>query len=631
MKTQASTPLHPVRVSSLATAVGLGLLLVGCKDDNTAPVVAPVASQAVVIGETLTFTVFASDSDGDELTYTFAAPGVPDVQASATFLASTDGSGGVFSYMPAAGHVGTHIFDFIVSDGSHDVSVSTTVAVTGGAGSGSAPLFVRPLSQGTVLDLVESDCARFDVAVEDPDSDSISLTQAAPTIAGSVLETDPGGFTGAWEWCPSREQKDVADQWSLTLSADDGDNEPTLKEFVVILRKPSGEGCPGEFPDITHDVGDFNTVLDLEIVATISDDQGLRGQPAVLYAFEDPGNPVQFDKLNNVATMELLDGDERRGTWSATIPNPVANEPEGSTATLWYLVQASDNDDVDGDCDHRTDAPPVGAYQVAITNSGGSGGAGLCEGCSADVQCGESGDLCVSNSDGEASCGRACEDDCGEGYVCSPASTTSVDGAMGRQCLPISGSCDGGNGGSCEDDAAEDDDNPEQGGALPPIDDGEYSAILCPDDEDWWLFQLSQDAVITGTLAGPANEDLDLALTNGAGELIASSLGGTSDESIVSACQPAGDYFLRVYEGIEVEGATDYDITLALDTDACMVSNGNSCCEPNTTPGCNDPEIEMCVCDNDPWCCGMDDEGEGVWDQFCVDDVGSQSCGAGCP
>ncbi len=622
--------MNPVRRSSLPLLL-VALGLPGCKDDNQAPIVAPVGSQAVAVGETLTFSVYATDKDGDELTYTFEAPGVPDVQASATFLASMDGSGGVFSYMPAANHVGTHIFDFVVSDGSHDVSVSTTVAVTGGGGSGSAPLFVRPLSQGTVLDLVESDCARFDVAVEDADSESIALTQAAPTIAGSVLEPDPGGFTGAWEWCPSREQKDVADQWSLTLSADDGDNEPTLKDFVIILRKPSGEGCPGEFPDITHDVVDFNTVLDLELVATITDDQGLRGQPAVLYAFEDPGNPVQFDKLNNVATMELSDGDERNGTWSATIPNPVANEPEGSTATLWYLVQASDNDDVDGDCDHRTDAPPVGAYQVAITNSGGSGGAGLCEGCSADVQCGESGDLCVSNSDGEASCGRACEDDCAEGYVCSPASTTSVDGAMGRQCLPVSGSCEGGSGGTCEDDAAEDDDNPEQGGALPPVDDGEYSAILCPNDEDWWLFQLSDDAVITGTLAGPSNEDLDLALTNSDGELIASSLGGTSDESIVSACQPAGDYFLRVYEGIDVEGATNYDLTLALDTAACMVSSGNSCCEANTTPGCNDPEIEACVCDNDPWCCGMDDEGDGIWDQFCVDDVGNQSCGPACP
>ncbi len=603
----------------------------GCKnDDNSAPVVSPIEAQAVAVGDTLSFIVFTTDRDGDALTYSVAAAGVPELESTASFSEATDASGGAFTFTPVASQVGTHIFDFTVSDGTHDVVVSTTIAVTGGGGGGSAPIFRRPLSQGTVLDLVESDCANFDIEVEDADSDSIALTQGAPSIAGSMLEADPGGFTGRWSWCPSREQKDTADQWDLTLSADDGDNPPTLKEFVVILRKPSGEGCPGEFPVITHEVGNFNTVLDLQLVATVSDDQGVNGQPAVLYGFEDPGNPVQLDKLSNVATMELQDGDERSGTWVGTIPNPIANEPEGTTANLWYLIQVSDNDDVDGDCDHRTDAPPVGAYSVSITNSGGSGGAGLCENCSADVQCGEDGDLCLPASEGSATCGRACNDDCPSGYVCSPASTTSVDGAMGRQCVPETGSCDGG-GGSCEDDSAEEDDTPAQGANNPPIDEGEYLGILCPDDEDWWLFELDADAVIMGTLAGPAGEDLDLALTNGNGELISSSLGGTSDESIVSACQPPGEYFFRVYEGIDIDGAADYELGLELDTQACEVSSGDSCCEANGTPGCNDSEIEMCVCDADPWCCGMDPEGEGVWDQFCVDDVADEGCGPPCP
>jgi hypothetical protein len=359
---------------------------------------------------------------------------------------------------------------------------------------------------------------------------------------------------------------------------------------------------------------------------------GVRGQPVVLYAFEDPGNPVQFDKLNQVATMELTDGDERSGTWTATIPNPVASEPEGSTATLWYLIQASDNDDVDGDCDHRTDAPPIGAYQVGITNSGGSGGAALCESCSADVQCGDEDDLCIPNSDGGSSCGQGCEDDCPAGYVCSPDTTTSVDGATGRQCLPETGSCEGG-GGSCEDDPAEDDDTPEQGATVPPIDDGEYLGTMCPDDEDWWYFQVDADAVINATLTGPEEHDLDLALTNGDGQLISSSIGGTSDESIVSACQPPGNYFLRVYEGLSIDEGVDYELGLTLDTSACMVSTGDSCCEAHESPGCNDPEIEACVCDNDPWCCGMGgaDNNSGEWDQFCVDDVGDQMCGAACP
>lgn len=620
-------------IRSLSGLALVGLLaLPACKDENQAPVVAPVGSQTVGVGDTLSLTLYASDKDGDALTFRFEAPGVPGVDSTASIVAAPEAGGAVFEFSPTPEQVGTNIFDFIVSDGSHEVTVSTTIAVTGSGGSGAAPQFKRPLSQGTVLDLVESDCAEFDIEVEDPDSDSILLTQEAPAIVGSTLDAFPGGFAGRWSWCPSREQKDTSDQWGLTLSADDGDNPPTLKDFTIVLRKPSGEGCPGEFPDISHDVSEFNTVLDLQIVAEVSDDMGIPGQPVVLYAFEDPGNPVQFDKLNNVATMELIDGDARAGTWRGTIPNPVANEPEGSTATLWYLIQASDNDDPDGDCDHRTDAPPVGAYQVTVTNTGESGGAGLCESCSADVQCGEADDHCLPGG-GAPFCGRACDDGCPEGYVCGAASTSSVDGATGRQCMPVSGSCEGGSGGDCEDDAAEDDDNPQQGGALPPVDEGEYTGILCPDDEDWWLFELSAPAMIHASLSGPASEDLDLQLTNGNGELIASSVGGTSDESIISACQLAGQYFLRVYEGLPLGDGVEYDIGLTLDTDACTVSTGDSCCEAHDTPGCNDTEIEACVCDNDPFCCGMGgaDMDEGVWDQFCVDDVGDQMCGPACP
>ncbi|MCH9680277.1 MAG: hypothetical protein K0V04_02495 [Deltaproteobacteria bacterium] len=48
-----------------------------------------------------------------------------------------------------------------------------------------------------------------------------------------------------------------------------------------------------------------------------------------------------------------------------------------------------------------------------------------------------------------------------------------------------------------------------------------------------------------------------------------------------------------------------------------------SCCAPNGTPGCEDPGIELCVCDLDPFCCSVE------WDELCVDvsiDAGCDSC-----
>jgi len=48
------------------------------------------------------------------------------------------------------------------------------------------------------------------------------------------------------------------------------------------------------------------------------------------------------------------------------------------------------------------------------------------------------------------------------------------------------------------------------------------------------------------------------------------------------------------------------------------------CCEVQKTPGCGDPEIEACVCEMDPFCCG--EEG-GVWDEVCAGEVVRFDCG----
>ncbi len=47
----------------------------------------------------------------------------------------------------------------------------------------------------------------------------------------------------------------------------------------------------------------------------------------------------------------------------------------------------------------------------------------------------------------------------------------------------------------------------------------------------------------------------------------------------------------------------------------------NSCCLAAETPGCNDYEIESCVCAENPWCCEM------KWDDVCVQMISVMECG----
>lgn len=666
---------------ALALCVSSSAGLAGCKKGG-APVVADPGPQQAVVGETLTVELFGSDPDGDTLEYEFRAEGVPEIESTAALEIAEDGHG-IFTLTPIASQVGTHIFDFTVSDGENTTSLPLTIEIKGVTGAGGAPVFRKPLSQGTVLDLETSDCVEFEVDVDDPDSSSVELRQLPPTIDGVDFDVADDGLSGSWAWCPDREQREGDDQWPLVLGADDGDNPEVEKEFLIVVRKRSGEGCPGDAPVLFHEARDFSTLLDLEITADITDDAGLKNPPVVLYAFEDPGSPVQFDKLSNVATMELTEGDMQDGSWATFIPNPTAEEGEGATADLWYLISATDNDDPEGDCDHRTDSPRDGVHKVAITNSG-EGGAGLCETCSFDVQCGSDADLCLSEAGGSF-CARDCSSaGCPDGYVCAP-DVQSVDSASGQQCVAESGSCEGGETGTCEDDAHEDDDDPDEAAGADPID-SSASGTLCAGDEDWWRLGVSNRARMTATLSGDAPPDLDLALTNDSGGLVTQSFGVTSDETLVSPCLDPGDYLLRVWTE-NSSGSSDYNLSFTLDEAACsstmtgegdccednnspgcedaavqactcaiedfccettwdnscantaqlecsleceVVNEPTGCCDAHSTPGCDDTAVQDCVCAVDDFCCGDDPDGEGVWDSVCVNRVGSTLCAAAC-
>jgi hypothetical protein len=69
------------------------------------------------------------------------------------------------------------------------------------------------------------------------------------------------------------------------------------------------------------------------------------------------------------------------------------------------------------------------------------------------------------------------------------------------------------------------------------------------------------------------------------------------------------------------ESGTDRDDTTTDDVTSGTFVVG-SCCEPQTTPACEDPEVAACVCALDPYCC------EEEWDDVCVDLMKDSNCGS---
>jgi len=55
-----------------------------------------------------------------------------------------------------------------------------------------------------------------------------------------------------------------------------------------------------------------------------------------------------------------------------------------------------------------------------------------------------------------------------------------------------------------------------------------------------------------------------------------------------------------------------------------LLSGEGNCCVPHTTPGCDNPEVEACVCALDPWCC------EEFWNEWCVLEVMDYGCSEDC-
>jgi hypothetical protein len=510
-----------------------------------------------------------TDPDGDRLTYDFRAADLEGVKDHAMVTVSPSGTG-VFRWTPVASDVGQHAFDFIVSDGDNDTTVTINIDVKSAIGSATAPIFRQPLGTGTTIDLGKAQCIDLNIVVEDQDSADVEITQQDPVIEGATLEQQDGQ-TATWNWCPSRAQE--GDQrYTLVLSADDSDNPKTVKNYLVVLRGTGGgTSCPGPAPVITHTSANQTTLLDLKPTATITDDKGLKDAPLFYYSFTNPGTNPNVSMMTQLSAVKQS-GTNTNGTWAPSIPNPVATMPAGTTKTIYYMFVADDDDDTMGNCDHTTSSQ---VYSMVVT-AGGSSTAGICSSCTADSQCG-AGNLCVyMGSMGDSYCLESCSS-CDSGYTCSASKIYSVDGAQEYQCVPQSGSCTM-PAGQCMDDTWEENDTRSAASANPALDPSLDVYISCPSttmtnraDDDWYKVVLPASSRINLEIAGDGSTDLDLHLYRSDQTVITKSTTYTSDERITT-CLGAGTYYVKVngYGAAKSDYLLDYSTTPEICNATCM-------------------------------------------------------------
>lgn len=586
----------------------LGSFVLGC-GGGAAPQFDDPGSQTAQVGVELKFEIVAQDPDGDRLDYSFKSNN-PEV-ANVAKLARTPNNSAIFRWTPLAKDLGEWSFDFTASDGDNSTTSTVKITVKSAIGAASAPLFRSPTGSGTTVDLSRNGCVDLNIAVEDQDNAEVKITQEEPVIEGATLMA-VDGVSAAWNWCPTQAQADAESRYTLTLAADDSDNPKVTKDYLIVLRGRTRPDCPGGVPAIAHSARDLTTILDVDIAAAISDDQGLKQAPLLYYSTTAPGNPANLSTMT-LRPMKLASGSMQNGTWKAQIPNPVFNQPAGTSATLYYVIVADDDDDPMGNCDHIAQSP---TYTAKVT-VGGSGDAGLCNSCSGDIQCGSDGDLCVRvGGMSDSFCLQACNGaTCPSGYTCSSLPVSSVNGQTGRQCVPISGSCTE-VGGTCEDDFFEENDSRTQAAAQDPLSEGLWSMASCPmagssnrADEDFYKLTLTQSGDLAMEIAGGSETDLDMTLLKSDGTVISKSTSRQSDEKITK-CLPAGTYYARVYGFGNARNAyyVDYNVTpktcpvctddLAEDDDNRSQARPGNSSNPITLPYANS-QNKICPNDDD--------------------------------
>jgi hypothetical protein len=324
------------------------------------PVLSPIGSKTVDEGETLVFTISATDPNGDALTY--SAFNLPDG-------ASFDPGSGTFSWTPGYDQAGVYRnVRFQVSDGTFTDSEEITITVT----HVNRPPVLSPIGPKTVD---EGEALVFTISAVDLDADA--LTYSAFNLPdGAVF--DPG--SGTFSWTPGYVQAGVypnvrfqvsdgtfTDSEEITITVNHVNRPPVLSPigsktvdegealvFIISATDPNGDaltysasnlpdgaifdsgsgtfswtpgyGQAGVYPNVRFQVSD-GTFTDSEEI-TITVNHVNRPPVLSLIVAVDEGQPLVF-------TISGIDLDGGALTYSASnLPDGASFDP-GSRTFSW--------------------------------------------------------------------------------------------------------------------------------------------------------------------------------------------------------------------------------------------------------------------------------------------------------
>lgn len=260
---------------------------------NTPPVFAAVGNKTVAENSSLSFSLSASDADGDPLTY--SATGLPSGAAL---------NGAVFTWVPGYAQAGTYTVTFSVSDGKGGTDTETSI------------ITVTNVNRSPVIDAIsdktvsENSSLTFTVSASDADGDTVAVT-AGTLPSGAAFNTSTRVFT----WTPGYTQ---AGTYTVAFTASDGNGGSSSQSAKITVTDANRAPV---FTVVGAKTVAENTLLGFTVSATDPDGD------SVTYS----ASGLPSDAVFQNATFSWTPGYDRAGTYTVTF---TAGDGKGGTSSM---------------------------------------------------------------------------------------------------------------------------------------------------------------------------------------------------------------------------------------------------------------------------------------------------------
>ena len=184
-------------------------------DDNVAPEWSVLEDQTASEGETIEFTIEATDADGDDLVFATSTDG-------ANVTDNGDGTATV-SYELGYEDAGDVVIELTVSDDVHDVEGTVTITVSN--------VNRDPTVDATDVSTNEGETLEYTFSVDDPDGETVSVSVDLSDLDDATLTVDGEEYTLTWTpdyYAGSEEGR----AYEVDITVDDA--ESTVETTVTI-------------------------------------------------------------------------------------------------------------------------------------------------------------------------------------------------------------------------------------------------------------------------------------------------------------------------------------------------------------------------------------------------------------